>query len=93
MLDTSKNSDSKQRRETNQNMTRSFHRKWGQAINACPHFAKSYGIVGAIFAEHIGQYRQPLPKIHLYLFISIERSIRDTDGTMVFIAFYERTLD
>jgi len=35
-------------------MTRSSHRKWGQAINACPHFAKSYGIVGAIFAKHIG---------------------------------------
>lgn len=35
-------------------MTRSSHRKWGQAINACPHFAKSYGIVGAIFAEHLG---------------------------------------
>ena len=54
MLDTSKNSDSKQRRETDQNMTRSIHRKWGQAINACPHFAKSYGIVGAIFAEYLG---------------------------------------
>ena len=40
--------------ETNQNMTRSSHRKWGQAINACPHFAKSYGIVGAIFAEYLG---------------------------------------
>jgi hypothetical protein len=35
-------------------MTRSSHRKWGQAINACPHFAKSYGIVGAIFAEYLG---------------------------------------
>ena len=40
--------------KTNQNMTRSSHRKWGQAINACPHFAKSYGIVGAIFAEYLG---------------------------------------
>ena len=38
-------------------------------------------------------YRQPLPKIHLCLFISIERSIRDADGTMVLIAFYERNLD
>ena len=93
MLDTSKNSDSKQRRETDQNMTRSIHRKWGQAINACPHFAKSYGIVGAIFAEHIGQYRQSLPKIHFCFFIGIERSIRDADGTKVLIAFYERSLD
>jgi len=40
--------------ETNQNMTRSSHRKWGQAINACPHFAKSNRLVGAIFAKHIG---------------------------------------
>lgn len=41
-------------------MTRSSHRKWGQAINACPHFAKSYGIVGAIFAEYLGSV-DPIP--------------------------------
>ena len=74
-------------------MTRSSHRKWGQAINACPHFAKSYGIVGAIFAEYLGSVSAAASKNPFLLFISIERSIRDTNGTMVLIAFYERNLD
>jgi hypothetical protein len=49
-------------------MTRSSHRKWGQAINACPHFAKSYGIVGAIFAEYLGSVSAAASKNPFLLF-------------------------
>ena len=56
-------------------------------------FAKSYGIVGAIFAEYLGSVSAAASKIRFCFFISIERSIRDTNGTMVLIAFYERNLD
>ena len=46
-----------------------------------------------IFAEYLGSVSAAAPENPFLLFISIERSIRDADGTKVLIAFYERPLD
>ena len=58
-----------------------------------PILLKSYGIVGAIFAEYLGSVSAAASENPSLLFIGIERSIRDADGTKVLIAFYERSLD
>ena len=58
--------------ETNQNMTRSSHRKWGQAINACPHpticTLKSYYLTLTLFLPDRICYNVFTTQLNIHLF-------------------------